>query len=216
MAGSKVACPQCGQRILVPPDARNKTRLAEPEEVPVVQVVMPEEGGRGAAPGPRDRGAGEKYCIECGSVIRARASVCPQCGVAQADWEERRSKHCHECGAVIRGKAVVCPECGVDQRPAGVPYSEASGAGGNRIAAGVCGILLGGFGVHKFIVGLTTPAIIMVAVSVGSIVLSACLVFPILGFMAMSTIGLVEGIIYLTKTDAEFYRTYVVGKKQWF
>jgi hypothetical protein len=29
-------------------------------------------------------------------------------------------------------------------------------------------------------------------------------------------IGLIEGIIYLTKTDEEFYQTYVVEKKAWF
>jgi hypothetical protein len=28
--------------------------------------------------------------------------------------------------------------------------------------------------------------------------------------------GLVEGIIYLTKTDEEFYRLYIAGKKEWF
>ena len=29
-------------------------------------------------------------------------------------------------------------------------------------------------------------------------------------------IGLIEGIIYLTKSDEEFYNTYQVGKKPWF
>jgi hypothetical protein len=32
----------------------------------------------------------------------------------------------------------------------------------------------------------------------------------------MGTIGLIEGIIYLTKSDAEFYNTYVANKKEWF
>jgi hypothetical protein len=38
------------------------------------------------------------------------------------------------------------------------------------------------------------------------------------GFGAMVTgvIGLVEGIIYLTKSDEEFVRTYVQNKKGWF
>ena len=31
-----------------------------------------------------------------------------------------------------------------------------------------------------------------------------------------NVIGVVEGIIYLTKTDEEFYQTYVVEKKAWF
>jgi hypothetical protein len=29
-------------------------------------------------------------------------------------------------------------------------------------------------------------------------------------------LGIIEGIIYLTKSDEEFYQTYQVGKKAWF
>jgi TM2 domain-containing membrane protein YozV len=78
---------------------------------------------------------------------------------------------------------------------------------GKKIAAGVCGILLGALGIHKFILGLTTPGLIMLLVSV-----LTC------GFGAipMGIIGLVEGIIYLTKSDQEFYQLYAVEKKQWF
>ncbi len=32
----------------------------------------------------------------------------------------------------------------------------------------------------------------------------------------MGIIGLIEGIIYLTKTDEEFVQTYVNSKKGWF
>jgi TM2 domain-containing membrane protein YozV len=76
-----------------------------------------------------------------------------------------------------------------------------------RILAGVLAILLGTLGVHKFVLGMTTPGIIMLAVS-----LVSC------GFAApiISLIGLIEGIIYLTKTDEEFHRVYEVEKKQWF
>ena len=78
---------------------------------------------------------------------------------------------------------------------------------GKKIAAGVCGILLGSLGIHKFILGLTTPAVIMLLVSV-----LTCGI----GAIPMGIIGLVEGIIYLTKSDEEFYETYIVGKKGWF
>jgi TM2 domain-containing membrane protein YozV len=76
-----------------------------------------------------------------------------------------------------------------------------------RIMCGVLAIVLGALGVHKFVLGMTTPGIIMLAVSLGS-----C------GFAApvMSVIGIIEGIIYLTKTDDEFYQIYEVGKKGWF
>ena len=33
---------------------------------------------------------------------------------------------------------------------------------------------------------------------------------------AAGIIGFIEGIIYLTKSDEEFYNTYQVGKRPWF
>jgi TM2 domain-containing membrane protein YozV len=76
-----------------------------------------------------------------------------------------------------------------------------------KIAAGICAILLGSLGIHKFILGMTTPGLIMLLVTV-----LTCGV----GGVVMSIIGIIEGIIYLTKTDAEFVQMYVVEKKQWF
>ena len=40
-----------------------------------------------------------------------------------------------------------------------------------------------------------------------------------IGFLMVSAIGviaLIEGIIYLTKSDEEFERIYVAGQKYWF
>lgn len=76
-----------------------------------------------------------------------------------------------------------------------------------KIPAGICGILLGALGIHKFILGYSTEGLIML---LGTIL--TC------GFGATVTgiIGLIEGIIYLTKTDEEFVNTYVREKKGWF
>lgn len=76
-----------------------------------------------------------------------------------------------------------------------------------KLAAGLTGILLGGFGVHKFVLGYTRPAVIMLVVS---------LVTCGLGYFVMQIIGLVEGIIYLTKTPEEFKEMYVDSEKEWF
>lgn len=78
---------------------------------------------------------------------------------------------------------------------------------GKKIAAGICGILLGALGIHKFVLGYNTEGLIMLLVSL----LTCGIVAPV-----MSIIGLIEGIIYLTKSDEEFYRTYIAGKKGWF
>lgn len=81
----------------------------------------------------------------------------------------------------------------------------------NKIAAGVLGILLGSLGIHKFILGYTKEGIIMLVVTliVGTITFG-------LGAGIMGIIGLIEGIIYLTRSDEDFVRTYVTGRKGWF
>lgn len=84
-----------------------------------------------------------------------------------------------------------------------------------KLAAGLCGILIGSLGIHKFVLGYTTEGIIMLSVSLVGIIFS-CLFLPILGTTAMWVIGLIEGIMYLTKSDQEFVDTYVTGKKPWF
>ena len=76
-----------------------------------------------------------------------------------------------------------------------------------RIIAGILGILLGALGVHKFVLGYTTQGIIMLAITVFTF-----------GFGASLTglIGLIEGIIYLTKSDEEFIEIYQKNQKSWF
>ena len=76
-----------------------------------------------------------------------------------------------------------------------------------KITAGICGILLGSLGVHKFILGYTSEAVTMLLVTV-----LTCGI----GGVVMHIIGLIEGIIYLTKSDEEFVATYVTSKKGWF
>jgi TM2 domain-containing membrane protein YozV len=79
----------------------------------------------------------------------------------------------------------------------GVP----SDVGNKKMVAGILGILLGSLGAHKFYLGMTTPGIIQL----------------LLGCTGIGgLIGLIEGIMYLTKSDADFYQQYIVEKKGWF
>jgi TM2 domain-containing membrane protein YozV len=73
-----------------------------------------------------------------------------------------------------------------------------------KIAAGLLAIFLGALGLHKFYLGYTTAGIIMLVVS-----LLSC-------GTIMGVIGIIEGVIYLTRTDEQFVATYVNGKKEWF
>jgi TM2 domain-containing membrane protein YozV len=72
-----------------------------------------------------------------------------------------------------------------------------------RIVCGILGILIGGLGIHRFVLGDTKGGILRIVIS-----------FVTCGLG--SIIGLIEGIIYLIKTDEEFIKTYQVEKKAWF
>jgi TM2 domain-containing membrane protein YozV len=76
-----------------------------------------------------------------------------------------------------------------------------------KMVAGILAILIGSLGIHKFYLGFTTPGLIMLLVTV-----LTC------GFGSIVTgiIGLIEGIMYLTKSDEDFYQQYYVEKKGWF
>ena len=67
---------------------------------------------------------------------------------------------------------------------------------------GLSGLVWGGWGVHKFYLGYTKAGIIQILLNL------AC------GLGAL--IGIIEGIIYLTKTDEEFEETYIKNEKHWF
>jgi TM2 domain-containing membrane protein YozV len=79
-----------------------------------------------------------------------------------------------------------------------------------RIAAGILGIILGGLGIHKFILGYTTEGIIMLAVYLAGMFLCG------IPSLVVAVIGIVEGIMYLTKSDEEFSAMYVINRKGWF
>jgi len=88
---------------------------------------------------------------------------------------------------------------------------ETLNADNKKILAGILAIVLGGLGVHKFILGYNKEGIILL---VCTIILS--IVTYGMANMVVWVVTLVEGIIYLTKSDEEFYNTYQVGKKTWF
>ncbi len=95
-------------------------------------------------------------------------------------------------------------------------WNEATNSGENKkLLAGLLAIFLGSLGIHKFILGYQKEGIILAIITLAGYIL-ACVGIGILVIMATSAIGLIEGIIYLTKSDEEFYQTYQVGKKPWF
>ena len=85
-----------------------------------------------------------------------------------------------------------------------------------KLAAGLCGILVGSFGVHKFILGYNNAGIVMLCVWLVGMFFGLCLIVPIVLSLAIQMIGFIEGIMYLSKSDEEFYQTYAVERREWF
>jgi TM2 domain-containing membrane protein YozV len=126
------------------------------------------------------------------------------------------TRYCTKCGAINDDMAQFCTNCQApltpvstggyqpmqSVNPGAMTDWKALGAD-KKIVAGILGILVGSLGVHKFVLGYTTEGIIQIAISVVT-----CGIGGI--------IGLIEGIIYLTKSDEDFVRTYIQNKKGWF
>jgi TM2 domain-containing membrane protein YozV len=93
--------------------------------------------------------------------------------------------------------------------------SSLGGDAPNKIGAGLLAIFLGALGVHKFYLGYKNEGIILLALT-GSGILFSFLLVGLLWVWIPGLIALIEGIIYLTKTDEEFERVYVVGRRPWF
>tara|TARA_R110002050_G_scaffold164602_2_gene294753 strand:+ start:201 stop:560 length:360 start_codon:yes stop_codon:yes gene_type:complete len=72
-----------------------------------------------------------------------------------------------------------------------------------KVLAGILAIVIGSLGIHKFILGYTQEGIIQIIITIVTCGVG-------------SIIPLIEGIIYLTKSDEEFYQTYQIGKRGWF
>lgn len=137
--------------------------------------------------------------------------TCPNCSAQNSSFDST----CRNCGNMLPlGGGPV--QQGQPQYPQAQGQQKVPGAD-KKIAAGICGILLGGLGIHKFILGYQNEGIILLS----AYLVSWILVFVTCGIgfflpLAVSIVGIVEGIIYLTKSDEEFVQTYVANKKPWF
>ncbi len=126
------------------------------------------------------------------------------------------TRYCTKCGAINDEMAQYCTNCQAPltsavntgyqpvqpAHPGQMTDWKAMGAD-KKLVAGILGILVGSLGVHKFVLGYTTEGLIQIAITIVT-----CGIGGI--------VGLIEGIIYLTKSDEDFVRTYIQNKKGWF
>ncbi len=107
---------------------------------------------------------------------------------------------CRNCGKELPENTAFCNYCGAqtgNPQPGQPVYQQAPvNSDKSKIAAGLFALLLGGLGIHKFYLG---------KIGLGVVYILFCWTgIP-------SLIGLVEGILYLTASDEEFYAKYVVN-----
>lgn len=84
-----------------------------------------------------------------------------------------------------------------------------------KVLVGVLAILVGGLGVHKFVLGYQKEGFVLLGISLAAYALS-CVIIGLFFIWIPPVVGLIEGIVYLTKSNEEFYQTYQVNKKTWF
>ena len=117
------------------------------------------------------------FCKNCGNSINPGASFCTSCGASVGNG----NKFCPNCGSACDPAASVCTNCGFSLGFKG-------GERKSKLAAGLLGLFLGGFGIHNFYLGFTKKAIIQIVVSV-----ITCGIGSIWGF--------IEGILILCGTN---------------
>ena len=88
-------------------------------------------------------------------------------------------------------------------------YVVAFGGEKNRILAAVLALFLGHWGIHKFYLGKTNAGIIMLVLGTFGWIL-------VIPAVINWTIAFIEFVIYLSKSDQEFYQDYVAGDRTWF
>jgi TM2 domain-containing membrane protein YozV len=87
-----------------------------------------------------------------------------------------------------------------------------------KIVAGLTAILVGSLGVHKFVLGYHKEGIYYLLLNF--------VLIPVISFITCGAgfglysvaylLPIIEGIIYLTKSDEEFINIYQVNKRYWF
>lgn len=167
------------------------------------------------------------FCTRCGSNNLDSDQFCRSCGAqlvkSGAEYGHRSSsgsgqvpypnppsgsgrQHSPQSSSPYPGYQGFSPQSGPSNYPMASQDWRVLGAD-KKILAGILGILVGGLGIHKFILGYKTEGLIML--------LGTLLTCGVAGIV-FGPVGLVEGILYLVKSDEEFVKTYVQNKRGWF
>lgn len=169
----------------------------------------------------------KRYCRNCGHEVHSEAVVCVKCGFPP----RKMDRFCQSCAAETKSGQMLCTSCGIqlaNEKGFVIPRHsvvESSANSKSKLTAGLLAIFLGQLGVHKFYLGYTTPAMVVllctlqmsaISFSVGMFTWGIGMMMFIPIHVLVWVFGVIEGIRYLTKTDQEFNETYVNNKREWF
>ena len=139
---------------------------------------------------------GAAACMACGHAPYSGTNFCRSC----ANHTSPGQAVCTNCGTAVGGTVLNSGVKGAKQ----------------RTTAGLLAILLGWTGVHKLYLGRPIPGVILAASFWIGVCCGFLILLPFALCVATLAIGVIEGVIILGKTDEEFEREYVQGKKEWF
>lgn len=126
--GRNVNCPKCKNPFL----ASISNDLLIPRQVELENNPSPNNFNDSEATKKKSKNIDEKFCSECGEIIKLKAEICPKCGVRQLP---------NNAGSSIN-------------------FGELAPNGKSRITAALLALFLGGLGIHKFYLGQSGVGII--------------------------------------------------------
>lgn len=92
------------------------------------------------------------YCKQCGENVNPNQAICIKCGTKVGDG----NNYCSNCGKSIDSSASVCLNCGFAVK------SKDDLNGQNRMVLAVVALLIGGFGIHNFMMGESKKGIVKI------------------------------------------------------
>lgn len=96
------------------------------------------------------------YCKNCGEIMNDNQAICIKCGVKTGDGD----KFCANCGKEVAPNADVCMNCGVAIKKANKNLN-----GQDKIVLIIVALLVGGLGIHNFMMGETKKGVFRIIMS---------------------------------------------------